>query len=77
MKKRAIRKLSLSRETVHRLTDSSLRLAGGVELEPVEIDKGDTALSITVCTQVISDCRYCTTPLNSCPGSMRTNCTCA
>jgi hypothetical protein len=75
MRKRVAKKLSLSRETIHRLTDSALARAGGA-LEDVVIGK-DTALSITVCTQVISDCLGCTTPLASCPATMFSDCTCA
>lgn len=75
MKKRTPKKLSLSRETLHRLTDPVLARANGA-LEDVAI--GDNAaLSITDCTKVISDCLGCTTPLASCPKTMYTNCTCA
>ncbi|HVS01010.1 MAG TPA: hypothetical protein VMW27_30610 [Thermoanaerobaculia bacterium] len=70
MKKKSVRKLNLSRETLQHLT-----IAGGGE--DFGVVKGDgVALSIPVCTQVISDCLYCTTPLNSCPKTFQT-CTCA
>ena len=76
MKKQFAKKLSLSRETLHRLTSSSLaRVAGGTLA--VEIGAEDKNLSIPVCTNVISDCLGCTTPLASCPPSMQTYCTCA
>jgi hypothetical protein len=74
MKKHVVKKLSLSRETLHRLTSSSLAHVGGA-LEAVGgVDKN---LSIPVCTNVISDCLTCTTPLASCPPSMQTYCNCA
>jgi hypothetical protein len=77
MRKRVTRKLSLNRETIHRLTDSALGRVGGA-FEDVVIGVGkDTALSITACTQVISDCLGCTTPLASCPRTMFSDCTCA
>ena len=79
MKKRVPKKMSLSRETLHRLTDSNLGLVGGA-FEDVVIGVGvigkTTALSITDCTNVISDCLTCTTPLNSCPRTFQT-CGCA
>jgi hypothetical protein len=77
MKKRIARKLSLSRETIHRLTDSALARAGGALEDGVVVIGGEVALSIPVCTNVISDCLYCTTPLNSCPKTMQTYCDCA
>ena len=77
MKKRVPRKMSLSRETIHRLTDSNLGLVGGaLDLVVGDVDKG--ALSINVCTRVISDCLTCTTPQNSCPYTTPSpSCTCA
>jgi len=69
--KKHVKKLSLSRETLHHLAS----VAGGDFA--VEIGGVDKNLSIPVCTNVISDCIYCTTPLNSCPPSMQTYCTCA
>ncbi|HSK79659.1 MAG TPA: hypothetical protein VLQ45_24605 [Thermoanaerobaculia bacterium] len=73
MKKRFPKKLSLSRETILRLTD--LARVGGAA-DDVAIGK-DTALSITECTRVISDCLTCTTPQASCPQTMFSYCTCA
>lgn len=75
MKKHFARKLSLSRETLHRLTSASLTgVAGGT-------DAGDVAvaqpLSIPVCTNVISDCLTCTQKAGSCPPTMFSYCTCA
>ena len=79
MKKRLAKKLSLNRETIHRLTDAALARAGGaLEAEgDVGVIAKETALSINPCTQIISDCVYCTTPLNSCPRTMLSQCTCA
>jgi hypothetical protein len=77
MRKHVARKLSLSRETLHNLTSASLARVGGatdVEVGAVTVDGN---LSIKVCTNVISDCVGCTTPLASCPPSMFTYCTCA
>jgi hypothetical protein len=76
MKKHAAKKLSLSRETLRYLTRASLAGVAGatdIALEPVAIDKN---LSINPCTNVISDCLGCTTPLASCPKTFQT-CTCA
>jgi hypothetical protein len=75
MKKHVAKKLSLSRETLHNLTRSSLAGVGGALA--VEVGGVDKNLSIPVCTNVISDCLSCTTPLASCPPSMQTYCTCA
>lgn len=78
MRKRATKKLSLNRETIQRLTDSGLRHAGaGLEQPEIIVVGNDTALSITACTRVISDCLTCTTPHNSCPRTMFSDCTCA
>lgn len=77
MKKHFAKKLSLSRETLHRLTGDSLAGVAGAtdgEIGAVAIDKN---LSIDVCTRVISDCLTCTTPQASCPPSMFSYCTCA
>ena len=57
MKRKAPKKLSLSRET--------LRTVGGTLADAVAVPAG--ALSIRVCTRVISDCLSCTTPLDGCP----------
>jgi hypothetical protein len=73
--KKHVKKLSLNRETLHRLTDVSLaRAAAGLDADAAAVDKN---LSITVCTNVISDCLTCTQPAASCPPSMQTYCTCA
>jgi len=60
MKKR-MRKLQLSRETLRALTD--LQAAGALA---VEQQQAAGNLSINPCTKVISDCVYCTTPLDGC-----------
>jgi len=70
MKKHFAKKLSLSRETLHHLTG----VVGGTEVAVGEVDKN---LSINPCTNIVSDCLYCTTPQGSCPPSMQTYCTCA
>ena len=58
MKKQKVRSLSLSRETLRSLSHADqLAMAGGAK-----------ALSINVCTQVVSDCLYCTTPVDGCRG---------
>ncbi len=75
MKKQLAKKLSLSRETLHRLTTASL--AGVVGATEVEIGGVDQALSVKPCTNIVSDCVYCTQPQGSCPPSMQTYCTCA
>lgn len=74
MRKRVAKKLSLNRETIHRLTDSTLGRVGGALADVVA---PAPALSITECTQIISDCLGCTTPLASCPATMFSDCTCA
>lgn len=74
--KKQVRKLRLSRETLHRLTNASLAGVVGatdVAVGAVAVDKN---LSIDPCTNVISDCLGCTTPLASCPKTFQT-CTCA
>ena len=60
MKKNGLRKLRLSRETLRALADAGLGQAGGAAV-------AGGNLSIPVCTRVISDCIYCTTPLDGCP----------
>ena len=73
--RRHVKKLSLNRETLHRLSNAALTFAGGsLVAQPIGVDKN---LSITVCTNVISDCLTCTQPAGSCPPSMQTYCTCA
>ena len=80
MKKRVPRKMSLNRETLHRLTDSNLGLVGGA-LEVIGdgvIVKDPAPRSILDCTNAISICLTCTTPLNSCPYTTPSpSCTCA
>jgi hypothetical protein len=74
--KKHIKKLSLSRETLHRLTNASLAGVVGAtdgEVGAVAVDKN---LSIQPCTNIVSDCLYCTTPQGSCPKTFQT-CTCA
>ncbi len=61
MKKR-MKKLQLSRETLHALTD--LQAAGALVADQQQAGK---ALSINPCTQIVSDCLYCTTPIDGCP----------
>lgn len=61
MKKR-MKKLQLSRETLHALTD--LQASGAMAADQQQAAK---ALSINPCTRIVSDCLYCTTPLDGCP----------
>ena len=63
MKRKKVSTLSLSRETIRSLTD-----AGQFDLARVR-GAAAKALSINVCTQVVSDCLYCTTPIGGCPGN--------
>ena len=72
MKKHFTRKLSLSRETLHSLTG----VYGGTDgqIGAVAVDQN---LSVNPCTNIVSDCVYCTQPQGSCPPSMQTYCTCA
>jgi hypothetical protein len=73
--KKHVKKLTLSRETLHRLTSSSLAaVAGGTDGEMGVVAQ---PLSIPVCTNAISDCLTCTQVQGSCPPSMQTYCTCA
>ena len=60
MKKR-MKKLQLSRETLHALTDTQASGALAADQQAV------AALSINPCTWVVSDCKYCTTPIDGCP----------
>ena len=55
MKQRKIAGLKLNRETLHHLGTSSLRAAAG-----------GAAVSFN-CTNVLSVCYSCTTPLDGCP----------
>jgi hypothetical protein len=77
MRKHAAKKLSLSRETLHRLTTASLAGVVGATDGEIGVAEVDKNLSIQVCTNVISDCLGCTTPLASCPRTMFSYCTCA
>ena len=61
MKKR-MKKLQLSRETLHALTDT--QALGAMAAQDQAVAK---ALSIKPCTQVLSDCLTCTQPLDGCP----------
>jgi hypothetical protein len=62
MKRKKVSALSLNRETIRSLTEAA---SGGFDLARVRAAK---ALSINVCTKVVSDCLYCTTPIDGCPG---------
>ena len=75
--KKHVKKLSLSRETLRRLEGASLAAAVGATDGEIGAVAVDNNLSIQPCTNIISDCIYCTTPLNSCPRTMFSNCTCA
>jgi hypothetical protein len=61
MKKR-MKKLQLSRETLRALTD--MQATGAVA---VQQDAAVKNLSISPCTNVISDCYPCTGRLDTCP----------
>lgn len=65
MRKHKAKKLSLNRETLRSLHEPGLRQAEGGALLEERAVAG--ALSINVCTKVISDCLGCTTPLDGCP----------
>ena len=59
--KKKMRKLQLNRET---LTNLSLSQAeGGFAV----VDQPVKNLSINPCTRIVSDCLYCTTPVDGCP----------
>jgi hypothetical protein len=60
MKKR-MKKLQLSRETLHALTD--FQAAGALAAEQQAVGN----LSISPCTKVLSDCLTCTQPIDGCP----------
>jgi hypothetical protein len=61
MKRQKVTKLNLSRETLRQLGVSSLRrVAGDAVINPVPINSLD-------CTNVLSVCYTCTTPLDTCP----------
>lgn len=63
MKKRAT-KLTLSRETLSNLDDSGVKAWGGF----LPVQSGKVCPTIDD-TRQISICVYCTTPLDSCPGT--------
>jgi hypothetical protein len=66
MKKKKVSALSLRRETIRSLASDNparrqdLARARGAAAK---------ALSINPCTQIVSDCLYCTTPIDGCPGN--------
>jgi hypothetical protein len=60
--KKQMKKLQLSRETLHALTD--LQASGAFAAEQREAAGN---LSINLCTNVISDCLSCTGRLDTCP----------
>lgn len=61
MKKR-MKKLSLNRETLHTLDI----VGGGVAASP-DIDIAQPTKPPFTTSQTISICKYCTTPLDTCP----------
>ena len=61
MKKKSVSTLSLNRETILNLDDIA---NGRPDLAQA---RGAAALSISPCTNIISDCKSCTTPLDGCP----------
>lgn len=67
MKKKKVSALHLRRETIRSLASDNLARARGAAA-------GN--LSINPCTKVISDCLYCTTPLDGCPGNTTPATTC-
>lgn len=60
MKKNRMKKLSLHRETLRTLDESTLSVKGGYAAV-------DQQQAIITDTQTISICKYCTTPLDTCP----------
>jgi hypothetical protein len=60
--KKQMKKLQLSRETLHALTD--LQASGALAAEQRQAAGN---LSINPCTNVISDCLSCTGRLDTCP----------
>jgi len=62
--KKKLKKLRLNRETVTRL--SLTHVYGGTDVD-LAAGEDAKALSIPRCTYVVSDCKYCTTPLDGCP----------
>jgi hypothetical protein len=71
MKKKAAKKLSLNRETVRRLEDRSLLVAEGALAELGII------VPVRPKSDLISICIGCTGPLDTCPKTLQTDCTCA
>jgi len=61
MKKR-MKKLRLSRETLHALTDT--QALGAMAAQDQAVAK---APSIPICTKALSDCLTCTQPIDGCP----------
>ena len=61
MKKNRMKKLNLNRETLRTLDESSLSVKGGYAIVQQPQPKPITD------TQTISICKYCTTPLDTCP----------
>jgi hypothetical protein len=61
MKQSKVAKLKLSRETLHQLGISSLRAAVGGAAVPIGVNNSFN------CTNVLSVCYSCTTPLDTCP----------
>jgi hypothetical protein len=62
--KKKLKKLQLNRETLNRL--SLTQAYGGTDVAPVAGEDAK-ALSIKPCTWIVSDCKYCTTPIDGCP----------
>jgi hypothetical protein len=73
MKKKKVSALSLRRETLRSLASDNPN-----RRQDLARARGAAAgnLSINPCTQVISDCLYCTTPLDGCPGNTTPVTTC-
>ena len=59
MKKNRMKKLNLNRETLRTLDESTLSVKGGyiIQQQPQPFTTSET----------ISICKYCTTPLDTCP----------
>jgi hypothetical protein len=62
--KKKMKKLQLNRETLTHLSLSLAEGAGALIADQQAVNKN---LSISPCTKVISDCIYCTTPIDGCP----------
>jgi hypothetical protein len=63
MNKKKVSALRLRRETILNLEDI---MSGRPDLARAR-GAAAIALSIAPCTNIISDCKYCTTPLDGCP----------